>query len=535
MPILTSPTNHLKFADSGGKRNSQSQTGPADSMSASPSRKLLTMRELNPRIIEMQYAVRGPLVIRAAEIEKELKQNVKKPFKSVIRVNIGDAHAMQQHSITFIRQVIAACTYPSLLDSAQFPSDVIERARLLLGDCGGCSVGSYSASVGLRVVREHVSDYIRKRDGGIASDPENIILSNGASEAIRSLMKLFNRPDSGGKPVGVMVSIPQYPLYSATTSEYGIYRIGYYLNEEKNWALDIAELKRALEEARPKCRPALLCVINPGNPTGQVLTRANIEEVVKFAYEEKLFLFADEVYQDNVYDPNSKFHSFKKVMHEMGPPYSHMELASFHSASKGYMGECGLRGGYAEIVNMHPEVLTQFKKSISAKLCSSVLGQIAMDCVVKPPAPGEPSYELFAKVTDSTLLKHHRTKRLQEKAEVLNNLHDKASMISEALNGIKGVKCNKVQGAMYAFPRIFLPPKAIEKAKVAESLGQEPDFFYAMNLLESTGVCVIPGSGFGQKEGTYHFRTTILPPPTVFHDFIERFSKFHERFMTMYS
>ncbi|KHJ47772.1 aminotransferase, class I/II [Trichuris suis] len=516
MPILTSPTNRLNFADCSGKRNSQSQTGAADAMSASPCRNLLTMKELNPHIIEMQYAVRGPLVIRAAEIEKELKQNVKKPFKSVIRVNIGDAHAMQQHSITFIRQVIAACTYPSLLDSTQFPSDVIERARLLLGDCGGCSVGSYSASVGLKVVREHVSDYIRKRDGGIPSDPENIILSNGASEAIRSLMKLFNRPDSGGKPAGVMVSIPQYPLYSATISEYGIYRIGYYLNEEKNWALDIAELKRALEEARPKCHPVLLCVINPGNPTGQVLTRANIEEVIKFAYQEKLFLFADEVYQDNVYDPDSKFHSFKKVMHEMGPPYSHMELASFHSASKGYTGECGLRGGYAEIVNMHPEVLTQFKKSISAKLCSSVLGQVAMDCVVKPPAPGEPSYELFAK----------------EKAEVLKNLHDKASMISEALNGIKGVKCNKVQGAMYAFPRIFLPPKAIEKAK---SLGQEPDFFYAMNLLENTGVCVIPGSGFGQKEGTFHFRTTILPPPAVFHDFIERFSKFHEHFMTMYS
>uniref|UniRef100_A0A5S6QBY0 alanine transaminase n=1 Tax=Trichuris muris TaxID=70415 RepID=A0A5S6QBY0_TRIMR len=514
MPILTRPTGRPNFANCADKPNSQARSG-ADMMSPSPCHSSLTMKELNQRIIEMQYAVRGPLVIRAAEIESELKQNVKKPFNSVIRVNIGDAHAMQQHPITFIRQVIAACTYPPLLDCAQFPSDVRERVRLLLGDCGGCSVGSYSASVGLRVVREHVSEYITRRDGGVLSDPENVILSNGASEAIRSLMKLFNHPGPDGKPPGVMVSTPQYPLYSATIAEYGICRIDYYLNEEKNWALDVAELKRALEEARPKCHPVLLCVINPGNPTGQVLTRANIEDVIKFAHEEKLFLFADEVYQDNVYDPDSKFHSFKKVMAEMGPPYSNMELASFHSASKGYMGECGLRGGYAEIVNMDPDVFAQFKKSISAKLCSSVLGQIAVDCVVKPPVPGEPSYELFAK----------------EKAEVLKNLHDKASMISEALNSIKGVKCNKVQGAMYAFPRILLPPKAIEKAK---SVGQEPDFFYAMNLLESTGVCIIPGSGFGQKEGTFHFRTTILPPPAVFQDFIERFTKFHEHFMSVY-
>jgi hypothetical protein len=48
-----------------------------------------------------------------------------------------------------------------------------------------------------------------------------------------------------------------------------------------------------------------------------------------------------QVYQDNVYAEDSRFHSFKKVLMEMGPPYAaQQELASFHSASKGYMGEC---------------------------------------------------------------------------------------------------------------------------------------------------------------------------------------------------
>lgn len=60
----------------------------------------------------------------------------------------------------------------------------------------------------------------------------------------------------------------------------------------------------------------------------------------------------------------------------MGPPYNEMELASFMSCSKGYMGECGLRGAYFEIINICPEVKAQMLKAISAMLCPTVLGQV---------------------------------------------------------------------------------------------------------------------------------------------------------------
>lgn len=86
-----------------------------------------------------------------------------------------------------------------------------------------------------------------------------------------------------------------------------------------------------------------------------------------------------------------------QVMTEMGEPYSRMEVASFMSCSKGTMGECGLRGGYVEVVNMLPEVKAQYMKAITAMLCPSVLGQVALDVAVKPPQPHEPSYELFMK------------------------------------------------------------------------------------------------------------------------------------------
>jgi len=67
----------------------------------------LTLDNMNPCIKTMEYAVRGPLVIRATEIEKELQKGIKKPFNDVIKANIGDAHAMGNPPITFLRQVLA--------------------------------------------------------------------------------------------------------------------------------------------------------------------------------------------------------------------------------------------------------------------------------------------------------------------------------------------------------------------------------------------------------------------------------------------
>ena len=86
------------------------------------------------------------------------------------------------------------------------------------------------------------------------------------------------------------------------------------MDEARNWALDTHELERSIKEARNKCSVRAIVIINPGNPTGQVLSRQNIEDVIKFAHKENLFIFADEVYQHNVYAEGSKFHSFKKVI-----------------------------------------------------------------------------------------------------------------------------------------------------------------------------------------------------------------------------
>lgn len=312
------------------------------------------------------------------------------------------------------------------------------------------------------------------------------------------------------------------------------FKVGYYLDESNNWGLDINELQRSIDEAKKTSAVRAIVIINPGNPTGQVLSRENIEGIIKFAYKEKLFIFADEVYQDNIYAEGSKFYSFKKVLTEMGDPYDKMDMASFMSCSKGYMGECGIRGGYAEVLNMCPDVKAALLKSISAQLCPTTvsifcikyfrynkfyfifkIGQACIDVVVNPPRKGEPSYDLFMK----------------EKNGVLQSLKVRAEMVANTFNSIEGFSCNPVQGAMYAFPQVKLPSKAIEAAKKA---GQTPDSFYAFQLLENTGICIVPGAGFGQRPDTYHFRTTILPQPEKLKEMLELFRKFHLKFLSEY-
>ncbi|XP_033275986.1 alanine aminotransferase 1 isoform X1 [Orcinus orca] len=274
--------------------------------------KVLTLDTMNPCVRKVEYAVRGPIVLRALELEQELRQGVKKPFTEVIRANIGDAQAMGQTPITFLRQVLALCVHPDLLNSPDFPDDAKRRAERILQACGGHSLGAYSISSGTQLIREDVARYIERRDGGIPADPNNIFLSTGASDAIVTLLKLLVAGE-GGTRTGVLIPIPQYPLYSAALAELNAVQVDYYLDEERAWALDVAELRRALLQARDHCRPRALCIINPGNPTGQVQTRECIEAVIRFAFEEGLFLLADEVYQDNVYAEGSQFHSFKKV------------------------------------------------------------------------------------------------------------------------------------------------------------------------------------------------------------------------------
>lgn len=135
--------------------------------------------------------------------------------------------------------MLACATNTRLLESSDIPNDVKERVRETLSYCSGNSGGSYSESCGIEIIRKHIAKYIEIRDEGVKCDWQNIFLSTGASQCIETILSLVNESAKPGKSVGVMIPTPQCPLYPVKLREYGMFQVNYYLNEDKNWCLDM--------------------------------------------------------------------------------------------------------------------------------------------------------------------------------------------------------------------------------------------------------------------------------------------------------
>ncbi|HXX64840.1 MAG TPA: aminotransferase class I/II-fold pyridoxal phosphate-dependent enzyme, partial [Bacteroidota bacterium] len=432
----------------------------------------------------------------------------------IIYCNIGNPQALKQRPLTFLRQLLSLVEYPELLGHPEtltlYPRDIIERAKTIL-ERHPHGTGAYSQSPGIPFIRQAVADFISRRDS-VPADKEHVILTDGASKGAQAVMTALLRSPADG----FMIPIPQYPLYSASLALYGGRQIGYYLDELHGWELDEAVLSECARKAKSSgIQPVGIVVINPGNPTGAVLSEENIRMIVRFAREHKLAIIADEVYQENVYDSADKFYSFARIMWEMNE--KEVSLFSLHSISKGFLGECGHRGGYLEIRNVPDDVLAQFIKLQSISLCANIAGQIATYMMVAPPVPGDQSYPLYE----------------QERAAVLGDLKAKAEILGRGINSIRGMSVDIPRGAMYAFVRFELPGLE-EKSPLAggerRKLEEERDEEYCLALLEQTGICVVPGSGFGQIPGTMHFRTTFLPPRDEIEQLVTKLKEFHERY-----
>lgn len=468
---------------------------------------MITTSHLNPNLLLAEYAVRGPIVIKAQELEKK--------GKKIIYCNIGNPQALKQKPLSYIRQIISLLEYPAILEKPEaskiYPNDILERAKMILHNLPD-GMGAYTQSAGIPFVRQAVAEFITKRDG-IPADEKNIILTDGASKGVQAviLALLKNKND------GFMIPIPQYPLYSATIALYGGTQIGYFLDENNSWQLNEEILTESLMKAKSEgARPVSISVINPGNPTGAVLSFSNIVMIINFAKKHNLAIMADEVYQENVYNKSLKFHSFAKVMHQLDE--KEVPLFSFHSVSKGFIGECGHRGGYMEIRNVPADVMTQFIKLQSISLCANVDGQIAAYLMVKPPEKGDESYNTY----------------VNERDGILNELKTKAEILGKGLSEIDGFTIDIPQGAMYAFVKFELPhTEDVNKMTPDQRLAYESkrDFDYCMTLLEETGICVVPGSGFGQLPGTLHFRTTFLPPRDEIEQLVVKVKVFHKKYV----
>lgn len=480
----------------------------------------LTVRDLNENVLKAKYAVRGSIPMRAEELQEQLKRDPSSlPFDKIVNANIGNPQQLNQKPLSFYRQVLSILQYPEVLEQGEeeliskgvFKRDAIERAKRILRDVGG-SVGAYSSSQGVYGIRKTVADFITERDSGEPAYPEDIFLAAGASAAVSYLLSILCR----GQETGVLIPIPQYPLYTATLALNNSHVLPYYLDEESGWSTNTAEIEGVVTESiESGIRPSVLVVINPGNPTGSVLSVEAIEKIFQVAAKYGIVVIADEVYQENIF-AGSEFHSMKKVLRQLQKEhpgiYDNVQLASLHSTSKGVSGECGQRGGYMELTGFTHEIRQVVLKLASISLCPVVTGQALVDLMVCPPKPGDESYEQDRK----------------EREMIHEELDHRAGLLHDTFNSLEGIECQKTRGAMYLFPQIKLPYKAIQ---AAQHLEKTPDEFYCQKLLEATGICTVPGSGFGQEPGTYHLRTTFLAPGT---EWIKKWEDFHKKFYDQY-
>ncbi|XP_034036674.1 alanine aminotransferase 2-like [Thalassophryne amazonica] len=407
--------------------------------------------------------------------------------------------------LTFVRQVLAACLYSDLLGDENFPLDVRLRAQRLLQECPGGSVGSYSTlPCGLPYVHQSIAEFITRRDDGVPSYTDDIVIYPGSLKALMIVVKLLTGEEAEHQ-TGVLTPVPCPHTLPVLLDQVGVTLVPYHLREDQDWALDMDKLHLALKTARGSCNPRAIYISNPGNPTGHVQERKTIENVIKFAASEGLFLLVDEVNQGSVYGEGRSFLSYKKVLFEMGQKYSDMvEMVSFHSISGAHFGECCLRGGYLEAINMDPAVKTYLKvlKGLSSP---PVLPQLVLELLANPPMPGDPSYETYR----------------QELVSSQTTLSQNAQRACDFLNTLPGMSCRPAMGGIYTFARLQLPCWFIKEAK---ALGVQADALYCQRLLEQEGVCVGAGSDNGQLESNYYIRFCVLVPPATLDEILTRIS-----------
>jgi alanine transaminase len=413
-------------------------------LSAFQTSKCLSVDNINPSVREAKYAVRGELAVKAEEYRQRLNDGDKSlPFESVIFANIGNPQQLDQKPITFFRQVLSLVENPLLLENPEvlktsfgYKQDVIERAQTLLANVQ--SVGAYSHSQGAPGIRNSVAKFIENRDG-FPANPQDLFLTAGASSGVSTLLSVICNNESAG----VLVPIPQYPLYTATLSLLNARCVPYLLEEEKAWGTDVTAILKSIEEAKAAAiNVRAVVVINPGNPTGASLSADDIKKVLDVAAEESLVVIADEVYQTNVF--KGEFVSFKKRLRQLQKEepgkYDDVELVSLHSISKGMVGECGHRGGYFELVGFDPLVQEQIYKLVSIGLCPPVVAQCLLECMVNPPVQGEPSYELYQK----------------EYSGIAEGLHKRALSLYNAFQRMEGVEVQEPQVCLHTpyFPSL---------------------------------------------------------------------------------
>ena len=266
---------------------------------------------------------------------------------------------------------------------------------------------AYSRSEGSEVYRDKISAYYNKHDINVNHD--DIIVTTGGSEALLFAFGSIMDVDDE-----IIIPEPFYANYNGFSTASGIKVVPVISKIEDNFALPpIEEFEKLIT---PKTKAILIC--NPGNPTGYLYSKEEIQKLAAIVKKHDLFLIADEVYREFVYDGNTHY----SVMQEEGlDDYAIM----IDSVSKRY-SMCGARIGC--LVSKNKSVIQTALKFAQARLSPPTLAQIASEAALETPQ----SYF----------------------DDVIEEYVDRRNILISELKKIDGVKVAKPKGAFYCIAEL---------------------------------------------------------------------------------
>jgi alanine-synthesizing transaminase len=318
----------------------------------------------------------------------------------------------------------------------------------------------YSASEGLKELREAVAEK-EKRVNGAQIGPENVVITDGISEAILFLMGAVVDPGDE-----VLMPGPCYPPYLTYAKFFEGKPVTYRTVEDRGWAPDLNDLGKKINE-----RTKLIVVINPSNPCGSVYSKGELSKILELAAAHEIPVAADEIYDRIIYD--GAFTSIASIAKDV-------PLIGLNGFSKAYL-MTGWRLGY--LYAQDPEgklshVWDGIQRLSRVRLCASTPVQSAGVEALRGPQD-----------------------HIQQ---MVSQLRKRRDYSWKRINQIPGLTAAKPHGAFYLFPRI-------------DSLGRKwkTDEDFVTDLLTETGVLVVHGSGFDPTYGSGHFRAVFLPDEVI--------------------
>ncbi|MDT0688882.1 pyridoxal phosphate-dependent aminotransferase [Salegentibacter sp. F188] len=266
---------------------------------------------------------------------------------------------------------------------------------------------SYSHSAGFLSYREKLAKYYEKHDIPVSS--EDIIITTGGSEALNFTMGSITDPGDE-----IIIPEPFYANYNAFAETSGVKIVPIQASFENNFALPpVSEFENLITE---KTKAILLC--NPGNPTGYLYTKEEIQQIADLAIKHDIFVVADEVYREFTYD-GVTHHSIMSIK----GLEDHAIMVD--SVSKRY-SMCGARIGC--LVSKNKEVMAAAMKFAQARLSPPTFAQIASEAALDTPQ------EYFDDVNKEYTLRRN--------------------ILIEGLEKIEGVKVAKPKGAFYCIAEL---------------------------------------------------------------------------------